>query len=107
MVKWLDRIFWAGRGLFIAFAVYWYGPPSSEPTPHVESANLEDYSPRCDNARGEPVEFEPRQHKVFVEQNFSDLTRAINDKTILYDIEGAVENTSRISRFRADDRMRS
>jgi hypothetical protein len=83
----LGPIFWAAIGLFIAFAAYRTVVPSTEPTPHVETVSLEDYSPRCTNARGEPVEFQARQHKVFAEQKLSGLTASQDDKTILYDYD--------------------
>jgi len=38
-----------------------------EPRARVDTVNLEDYSPRCVNARDEPVAFKPRPHKVFAE----------------------------------------
>jgi hypothetical protein len=56
----LGAIFCAEIGLFIAFAAYKTVSPFTEPTPHVETAYVEDYSPRCKNARGKTVEFEAR-----------------------------------------------
>jgi hypothetical protein len=83
-MKILGRMFWAAVVLVLVFAAYRTERPTSEPTPHVESADLEDY-PRCKNVRGEPVEFQARQHRVFEEPKLSGLTTALNDKTILYD----------------------
>lgn len=89
-MKSLGRLFWIVIAVIAVVAGYReFGRSNdaykSDPQPRVGVVNMDDYSPRCLNARGEAVEFQPRQHKVFAEQKLSGLTAPQDDKTILYD----------------------
>ena len=85
-MKLLGRLFW-----IFAAIVLWVGGYqlyfNDNPNARVDTVNLEDYGPRCVNASGEPVGFEPRQHKVFAERNLTGLTDVEDEKTILYDYD--------------------
>lgn len=83
----LGRLFWAAIAVIVVIAVYKAFTLDEKREPHVDTVNLEDYSPRCVNARGEAVEFQPRQHKVFEEENLSGLAASQDEETILYDYD--------------------
>jgi hypothetical protein len=87
MKKLLSRLFWAFVALVLVVGAYEAFYDTGEPKARVDSVNLEAYSPRCVNARNEPVEFEPRQHKVFAERSLTGLTAAQDEKTILFDYD--------------------
>ncbi|MGH6837493.1 MAG: hypothetical protein ACREDT_01565 [Methylocella sp.] len=85
--KLVEKSFWPLVAVFLIAGAYEtirdYGKPHST----WEKINLDDENPPCVNARNERVQFEPRQHKVFVNSGMTGLTAVKDEKTILFDYD--------------------